>query len=137
MNMNSENAYELFREGKKHARENDHLKAIMLFEKAIVIEPEKGSIREAIATSYFNCGLYPAAKSNFQKAVSIDAANDFAHYGLGLCLVKEGKIKTAMGHFKIAAAMKPLNETYRNAVKRYNRIFEILHKKLPLQEEGQ
>ena len=132
--MNSENAYELFRDGKKNARANDHLKAIMLFEKAIALEPEKGSIREALATSYFNCGLYSAARKNFQRALKIDASNDFAHYGLGLCLVKEGKINTAMGHFKIAKAMKPLNSTYSNTVKRYNRIFDILHKKLPWQE---
>ncbi len=66
--MNSENAYELFRDGKKNARANDHLKAIMLFErKAIALEPEKGSIREALATSYYNCGLHGAAKKNFQR----------------------------------------------------------------------
>ena len=134
--MNSENAYELFHKGKKHAKQNDHLKAVMLFEKAIALEPERGSIREAIAISYYNCGLYSAAKKNFQKAITIDASNDFAYYGLGLCLAKEGKINTAIGHFKIAAAMKPLNETYRQTIKRYNRIFDILHKKLPPQEEG-
>ncbi len=117
--MNSKNAYELFSAGKAHINKNEHLKAIMLFEKAKDIEPEKGSIREALARSYYNCGLYSSAKKHFSKAIEIDAANDYAYFGLGLCLIKEGKFKAALGQLKIAAAMKPDNETYSKTVKKY------------------
>lgn len=122
--MNYEDTYNLFAKGKKLAKENEHLKAVMLFEKAKKLEPEKGSIREALAFSYYKCGLYSSAKENFLKAISIDAANDYAHYGLGLCLLKEGKINKALGHLKIAMAMKPDNIFYSKAVKKYSAIFK-------------
>jgi len=131
------NAYKLFIKGKKYADNNDHIKAVMLFEKAIKLEPMKGSIREALATSCFNCGLYEEAKKHFCKALNIDSANDFAHYGLGFCLVKEGDSGNAIGHFKIACAMKPLNKNYSDAIVRYSRIFDIFHIRLPQPEEGQ
>jgi tetratricopeptide (TPR) repeat protein len=122
--MNSKNAYELFSEGKALVTNNDHLNAIMVFEKAKDIEPEKGSIREALARSYYNCGLYSSAKKHFRKAIEIDAANDYAYFGLGLCLIKMGKFSAALGQLKIAAAMKPGNETYRKTVRKYRNILK-------------
>jgi tetratricopeptide (TPR) repeat protein len=122
--MNSKNAYELFSRGKTLVKKKKNLKAIMLFEKAKDIEPEKGSIREALARAYYNCGLYSSAKEHFSKAIKIDASNDYAYFGLGLCLIKEGKFKTAMGHLKIAASMQPENEIYKNTVKKYDRFFK-------------
>jgi|WetSurMetagenome_2_1015567.scaffolds.fasta_scaffold1325491_1 tetratricopeptide (TPR) repeat protein len=127
--MNDKNAYELFIEGKKFSEENEHLRAIMLFEKAISMEPRKGSIREALAASYYNCGFYEYAKINFEKALEIDLSNDFAHYGMGLCLIREGKISKALGHLKIALAMKPSNDLYFQALKKYSRISDRSHKK--------
>ena len=122
--MNSENAYDLFMEGKKLADKNEHLKAIMLFEKASILEPLKGSIREALGLSYYNCGFYNSAKKHFKKALEIDLANDFAHFCMGLCLAKEGKLAACLGHLKIAWAMKPLNTCYSKTVKKYSRLFD-------------
>lgn len=132
--MKSKNAYELFFEGKKLAGRNEHLKAVMLFEEAIILEPQKGSIREMLALSYYNCGLHESARKHFEKALEIDLSNDFAHYGLGLCLMKEGKITSAFSHLKIALAMKPANPTYCEAIKKYSRIFDKSRKK-PRQEQ--
>ena len=122
--MNSKNAYELFSEGSALVNCNDHLSAIMVFEKAKEIEPEKGSIREALARSYYNCGLYSSAKKNFSKAIEIDAANDYAYFGLGLCLIKMGRFSAALGQLKIASAMKPQNETYIKTIRKYTRILK-------------
>src|SRR4030042_1898507 len=88
-----DSAYYLFKKGKKLSESGKFLEAIMLLEKARKFEPEKGSIREVLASAYYNCGLYVSAKKNFIKALGIDASNDFAHYGLGLCLTKENKKK--------------------------------------------
>ena len=100
-------AYFLFIKGKKLSRKGRCLEAIMLLEKAKNLEPKKGSIREFLASSYYNCGFYKSAKKNFMTAIEIDASNDFAHYGLGLCLIMENNLKRALGHFKIAAIMSP------------------------------
>jgi len=126
--MNSKNAYELFSMGKKLASANEHLRAAMLLEKASMLEPEKGSIHEALATSYFNCGFYQAAKKHFIRALDINAANDFAHYGLGLCLAKEGRFEPALGSLKIALAMKPDDPSYDKTVKKYGMLLKNLRK---------
>ena len=129
------NTCRFFIKGKMHACDNDHIKAVMLFEKAIKLEPKKGSIREALATAYFNCGLFDAAEKHFREALQIDAASDFAHYGLGLCLAKEGRVIKAMGHLKLASAMTPSNKNYSDAIVKYNRIFDTLHTGLPRLKE--
>ena len=111
-------AYYHFRKGRKLAEDNNFIKAVMHLEKAKKAEPEKASIREALARSYYNCGFYKPAKENFQKAVEIDAANDFAYYGLGMSLAKLGKIHRAIGQLKIASTMKPQSEEYKNALRK-------------------
>ncbi|MCL4377826.1 MAG: hypothetical protein M1409_05505 [Actinobacteria bacterium] len=126
MNNSNSSAYELFLEGRRLSENKNFLKAIMLFEEAKKIEPQKGSIREALAMAYYNCHLFRSAKNNFLKAIKIDATNDYAHYGLALCLIKEGKINVAMGHLKMAFAMKPKNKVYEEALKKYSSILKKL-----------
>jgi tetratricopeptide (TPR) repeat protein len=116
-----ENAYTLFRRAKNFIKKNDFLNASLLLERAMGQEPEKGSIREALAICYFNMGFYGSSKAHFNKAIQIDASNDFAHYGMGMCLVKEKSINRALGHFKIAKFMKPGSRIYGDALRRYNR----------------
>lgn len=111
-------AYSFFTEGKKLYKNKQFLKAAMLFEKSKSLEPDRGSIRELLAASYFNLGLIEASKENFIKALEIDHCNDYAHFGIGLCLEKEGNIDKARGHLKLAAIMKPKNEHYKQALKR-------------------
>jgi tetratricopeptide (TPR) repeat protein len=112
-------AYYFFKKGKILAQRGKFLDAIMMLEKAKDFEPEKGSIREVLASAYYNCGFYASAKNNFLAALKIDAANDFAHYGLGLCLVRENKLNRAVGHFKIAAVMNPGLKKYKKALEKF------------------
>ncbi len=113
-------AYYHFKTGEQFARENNFIKAIMHLEKAKCREPKKASIREALARAYYNCGFYAPAAKNFQKALEIDAANDFAYYGLGMSLAKQGKIKKAIGQLKIAVTMNPQFQAYQNALSKLN-----------------
>ncbi len=111
-------AYYLFKKGKIFSKKGEFLKAIMLLEEAKNLEPRKGSIREILASSYYNCGFYESAKKNFLTALEIDASNDFAHFGLGLCLIKENRISEAMGHLKIAVIMNPGSRKYKDLLKK-------------------
>lgn len=113
------NAYDLFKKGKKLSKEKNYLEAIMFLEKAKEIEPEKGSIREALARAYYNCGLYSSAKKNFERALDIDITNDYAHYGLGLCLMREGELNRAIGHLKMALAMRPNSKMYKETLEKF------------------
>jgi tetratricopeptide (TPR) repeat protein len=116
-----ENTYILFYRAKDLMKNNDFLNASLLLEKAVGLEPEKGSVREALAICYYNMGFYSSSKSHFIKALQIDASNDFAHYGMGMCLLKEKSFSRALGHFKIAKFMKPGFRIYEDAIRRFNR----------------
>lgn len=111
-------AYYFFKKGKILAQRGKFLDAIMMLEKAKDLEPLKGSIRELLASAYYNYGFYRSAKKNFIKALEIDATNDFAHYGLGMCLIKERKLNQAVGHLKMASVMRPYSKKYKEILKR-------------------
>jgi uncharacterized protein HemY len=43
--------------------------------------------------------------------------NDYAHYALGRCLEKQGRMHEANGHFKLASSLQPGSEQYRARIK--------------------
>ena len=86
----AESAYECFQEGSRLlASASAHAAAVVL-ERARDLEPDQGSIREALGRAYFRTGRYSDAKAEFARVVEIDPVNDYALFGLGLCLLKEG-----------------------------------------------
>jgi Flp pilus assembly protein TadD len=110
-------AFVAFQEG-THLLEtaNPHAAATVL-ERARNLEPDQGSIREALARAYYSCGRFPLAQAEFARAVEIDPVNDYAHFGLGLCLLRTGDRVGARRHLRLAVAMRPQPE-YRNALAR-------------------
>lgn len=108
-------AYEAFREGSRLLDSASPHAAAVALERARDLEPEKGSIREALGRAYFRCGRFPAARSEFARAVELDPVNDYAHFGLGLSLLRVGDPMGARRHLKLAVAMRPLDE-YRQAL---------------------
>ena len=50
--------------------------------------------------------------------MEIDPVNDYAHFGLGLCLLRQGDRLGARRHLKLAVAMRPDQPDYRNALER-------------------
>jgi Tfp pilus assembly protein PilF len=110
------NAYDAFQEGSRLlAEDNPHAAAIAL-ERARELEPAKGSVREALARAYYRSGQFSAAEREFEAALEIDPVNDYAHFGLGLCLMRSGRRDSARGHLRMAATMRPDNADYRSAL---------------------
>jgi Flp pilus assembly protein TadD len=108
-------AYAAFTEGSSLlASSNPHAAAVAL-ERARDLEPEQGSIREALGRAYFRCGRFRAARSEFARAVELDPVNDYAHFGLGLASLRVGDHIGARRHLKLAVAMRP-REEYREAL---------------------
>ncbi len=108
-------AYDAFTEGSRLLASSNHHAAAVALERARDLEPEQGSIREALGRAYFRTGRIPDARFEFERAVDIDPVNDYAHFGLGLCLLRSGDPAGARRHLKLAVAMRPLEE-YRNAL---------------------
>ena len=110
-------AFTAFQEGSHLlATANPHAAATVL-ERARALEPDKASIREALARAYYSIGRVGDAEAEFEAALAIEPVNDYAHFGLGLCRLRAGDRARARGHLRLAVAMRPDPE-YRRALER-------------------
>jgi Flp pilus assembly protein TadD len=106
-------AFSAFQEGSHLlATANPHAAATVL-ERARDLEPEQGSIREALARAYYATGRVGAAEVEFAAAVALDPVNDYAHFGVGMCRLRAGDPSGARAHLRLAVAMRPQPEYWR------------------------
>jgi Flp pilus assembly protein TadD len=110
-------AYARFQEGSRLLDSGNVHAAVVALERARELEPEKGSIREALARAYFRSQQVDAARVEFEKVLELDPVNDYAHFGLGMCLLRKGDRAAARGHLKIATIMRPEEEAYQDALR--------------------
>ena len=110
-------AYSRFQEGSRLLDSGNAHAAVVALERARDLEPEKGSIREALARAYFRSQRVDAALVEFEKVVELDPVNDYAHFGLGMCLLRKGDRAAARGHLKMATIMRPDEEAYQDALR--------------------
>jgi Flp pilus assembly protein TadD len=113
----STRVYDLLERAREFLRTGHPHQAAMLLSEAKLIEPEKGSIREALGRALYLAGRTAQARREFAKAVQIDPVNDYAHFGLGLSCARTGERTRAIAHLKLAIAMRPVDE-YRQALAR-------------------
>ena len=113
-----QSAYDAYQEGNRLlATQNPHA-AVIALERARDLEPDKASVRETLARAYYGCGRLTQAREEFERAVEIEPVNDYAHFGLGLCLMRRGDELGARRHLKLAVAMRPDQPDYRAALAR-------------------
>ena len=110
-------AYTRFQEGSRLLDSGNSHAAVVALERARDLEPEKGSIREALARAYFRSQRVDAARVEFEKVLELDPVNDYAHFGLGMCLLRKGDRAGARGHLKMATIMRPDDEAYQQALR--------------------
>lgn len=91
--------------------------ALALIQPAAHAEPESRSVREALARAEFDMGLYPEAVDSFGWIVSVNPADDYAQFGLGLAAAKIGDLPQAVEHLALAAAMRPDITHYATALR--------------------
>jgi len=112
-----QSAYDAFQEGNRLlASQNPHA-AVIVLERARDLEPDKASVRETLARAYYGSGRFTQAGEEFERAVEIEPVNDYAHFGLGMCLLRKGDRAAARGHLKIATIMRPEEEAYQDALR--------------------
>ncbi|HYY81431.1 MAG TPA: tetratricopeptide repeat protein [Actinomycetes bacterium] len=111
-------AYELFRRGSELLAGRHAHQAVIALERARDAAPEHASVREALARAYYGAGRPADAGAEFAKALEIDPTNDYAHFGLALCLARGGERALAVGHLRLALAMRPGVDAYRQALQR-------------------
>ena len=108
--------YDAFQEGTRLLADDNAHAAVIALEQARELEPDKGSVREALARAYFRAGRFDAAEQEFLAALEIEPVNDYAHFGVGLCRLRVGDRSGARGHLRQATVMRPDNADYRAAL---------------------
>jgi Flp pilus assembly protein TadD len=110
--MSAENAYELFKKGSELLDQGDFMAASVPLERARSLEPDKGSIREALGRAYFRSRRFEQAAEEFAALVERYPVNDYAHFCLGRSLEKTGRRAEARRHAALAANMRPDRKDY-------------------------
>ncbi|HEX9824494.1 MAG TPA: tetratricopeptide repeat protein [Actinomycetota bacterium] len=113
----TESAYQLLARGMEFLDSGHPHQAILLLERAKLLEPEKASIREALGRALSHVGQWHRARREFAKVVALSPADDYAHFALGLACSRTGQRTRAIAHLKLAVAMSP-REEYRRALDR-------------------
>lgn len=113
-----DSAYELFQRGSQMLAEHHPGAAAVLLERALLLEPGKASILEALARAYFNQGDHAAAAERFAVMVAADPLAHYAHFGLGLAKSRLGDRRLARRHLRMAVFLKPEIEAYQRALAR-------------------
>ena len=113
-----EGVFELFSRGVALLERGHPHQAALLLGRAKLVEPEKASIREALGRALFMSGRELPARREFAKAVEIDPVNDYAHFALALACERTGERARAIGHLKLAIAMRPGQRDYERALAR-------------------
>ena len=118
MDDDRETAYDLLQRGQALLDGRHHAQAATVLERADRLEPDKGSIVEALGRAYFNSGQHEAARATFERLLAIDPANPYAHFGLGQSLKLLGRRDEAGTQLRLAVAMDPGSSLYRAALAR-------------------
>lgn len=117
----STSVYDLVERAREFLRTGHPHQAAMLLSQAKQLEPEKGSIRETLGRALYQAGRTARARREFAKAVQLEPVNDYAHFGLALSCARTGQRARAIGHLKLAIAMRPHITEYREALARIER----------------
>ena len=108
-----DSAYDLFRKGSQLLDNGDFMAAAVPLERARELEPDKGSIREALGRAYFRSSRFDEAAEEFAAVVERYPVNDYAHFCLGRSLEQTGRRAEARRHAALAANMRPDRADYR------------------------
>ncbi len=113
-----ETAYGLFQRGLALLKRRHHAQAAVLLERADRLEPDKGSIVEALARAEYNSGQYGRAAESFERLLEIDPSTAYGHFGLAQALKQLDRRDEARTHLRLAVALEPESKLYRNALAR-------------------
>ena len=91
--------------------------AAQVLARAADAEPESRTVREALGRAQFDAGRYAEAADSFRQIVEASPDDDYAHFGLGLALSRSGAYAAAAEYLALAAAMRPDNRHYTDALR--------------------
>ncbi|MGN6600789.1 MAG: tetratricopeptide repeat protein [Actinomycetes bacterium] len=109
--------YEWYRRGLELLAAGSPDAAAAVLEHARSAEPGSASVREALARALFDAKNNRDAEELFREAAATDPADDYAQFGLGLALYRQGDAERAVEPLSIAVAMRPGRKEYQEALR--------------------
>ncbi len=113
-----ESAYELLQRGQTLLDRRHYAQAAIVLERADRLEPRRGSILEALGRAYFNSGQAERARATFEALLDVDPSSHYGHFALGQSLKRLGRRAEAGTHLRLAVALSPSTNLYREALDR-------------------
>jgi len=113
-----ESAYELLQRGQALLDRRHYAQAAIVLERADRLEPQKGSILEALGRAYFNSGQAESARATFEALLEVDPSSHYGHFALGQSLKRLGRRSEAGTHLRLAVALSPGTTLYKDALDR-------------------
>ena len=121
MDDEHESAYALLQRGQALITRRHHAQAAIVLERAAHIEPGKGSILEPLGRAYHHSGQYERARETFESLLEVDPSGHWAHFALATTLRKLDRPAEARTHLRLAVALNPRSDLYRQALARLDR----------------
>ncbi len=114
----AESAYELLQRGQALLARRHHAQAAVVLERAARLEPGRGSILEPLGRAYFMSGQVERSVETFEALLAVDPSSHYGHYALGRALVRLGRTAEGRTHLRLAAALAPDSQLYRDGLNR-------------------
>lgn len=90
--------------------------ALVLLERVAGLEPESSSVQEARARALFDAGRLDESAAAFEAILARSPDNDYAHFGLGMCLWRQHAFVRARDELAMAFVMRPNRADYARAL---------------------
>jgi tetratricopeptide (TPR) repeat protein len=113
-----ESAYSLLQRGQALLKSRHHAQAAIVLERAARAEPGKGSILEPLGRAYHHSGQFELARETFEALLEVDPSAHWAHFALATSLRKLDRVPEARTHLRLAVALCPTSDLYRQALAR-------------------
>lgn len=111
-----ESAYELLQRGLALIKRRHHAQAAIVLQRAARDEPGKGSLLEPLGRAYHHSGQFELAREAFEALLEVDPSAHWAHFALATSLRKLDRLPEARTHLRLAVALCPTSELYRQAL---------------------
>jgi Flp pilus assembly protein TadD len=115
--MSEMTTYDRYRLGQAYVDAGDPLAAARVLEPAVDGGSTSASLWLVLAQAYFASSRLRPAQSAFERVVELDPADDYARFGLGRALERQGRRAEALAQYRLAFALSPKPD-YAEALRR-------------------
>lgn len=112
----SGSVYDWFRRAGDLLERGDAAASLVLIDRVLGEDPTSQAAREIRARALFDSGRYAEAADAFAACLESAPADDYAHYGIGMCLWRLQDFPQARDHLAMASVMRPERAEYASAL---------------------